>query len=327
MINEKNQNQNRITSIFRSVFSISGIGVIIAFTVLVVYLSLASPNFLTTSNIMIVIRQAIFVALMAIGMTFIIAEGAIDLSVGATLGISGIMVAALILAGVNIYLAVVITLLFGIFIGLINGLLVTQLHMPYFIATLGTLSIMRGLILMYTNGIPLYGLRFPEFQYLAQGFIGPIPVPIVILFAALLIFLYIMNRTKLGRYTLAIGTNREAARLVGINIPKIELILFSLTGFLSALAGILLTSRTEAAVPTAGSGYELDVIAAVVIGGTSMTGGKANLIGTIIGAILMTTIRNGLNLLGINALLHQVVIGIFILIAVGIDSRISTKKS
>jgi ribose transport system permease protein len=327
MINEKNQNQNRITSIFRSAFSISGIGVIIAFTVLVVYLSLASPNFLTTSNIMIVIRQAVFVALMAIGMTFIIAEGAIDLSVGATLGISGIMVAALILAGVNIYLAVVITLLFGIFIGLINGLLVTQLHMPYFIATLGTLSIMRGLILMYTNGIPLYGLRFPEFQYLAQGFIGPIPVPIVILFAALLIFLYVMNRTKLGRYTLAIGTNREAARLVGINIPKIELILFSLTGFLSALAGILLTSRTEAAVPTAGSGYELDVIAAVVIGGTSMTGGKANLIGTIIGAILMTTIRNGLNLLGINALLHQVVIGIFILIAVGIDSRISTKKS
>ncbi|NMB55510.1 MAG: ABC transporter permease [Leptolinea sp.] len=327
MINTKNQNQNRITSIFRSVFSISGIGVIIAFTVLVMYLSLASPNFLTTSNIMIVIRQAVFVALMAIGMTFIIAEGAIDLSVGATLGISGIMVAALILAGVNIYLAVVITLLFGILIGLINGLLVTQLHMPYFIATLGTLSIMRGLILMYTNGIPLYGLRFPEFQYLAQGFIGPIPVPIFILFAALLIFLYVMNRTKLGRYTLAIGTNREAARLVGINIPKIELILFSLTGFLSALAGILLTSRTEAAVPTAGSGYELDVIAAVVIGGTSMTGGKANLIGTIIGAILMTTIRNGLNLLGINALLHQVVIGIFILIAVGIDSRISTKKS
>lgn len=198
--------------------------------------------------------------------------------------------------------------------------------MPDFIATLGTLSIMRGLILPYTSGVPIYGLRFPEFQWFAQGFVGPIPVPILILAILFVLSLYLMQKTKLGRYTLAIGTNREAARLVGININRIKLAIFAITGFLSAMAGILLTSRTEAAVPTAGQGYELDVIAAVVIGGTSMTGGRANLTGTIIGAILMTTIRNGLNLLGINALLHQVVIGIFILIAVGIDSRISQNK-
>ncbi|NMB87915.1 MAG: ABC transporter permease [Chloroflexi bacterium] len=310
----------------KSILSINGIGVILAFVVLAAYLTFASPNFLTVSNIMIVIRQAVFVALMGIGMTLIIAEGGIDLSVGATLGISGIAVAAMILAGVNIYLAVFLTLVLGCVIGLINGLLITQLRMPDFIATLGTLSIMRGLILMYTNGVPIYGLRFPEFQWFAQGFVGPVPVPILILLFFFLVFLYVLQGTKLGRYTLAIGTNPEAARLVGIDVYKIKLILFSICGFLSAVAGILLTSRTEAAVPTAGQGYELDVIAAVVIGGTSMTGGRANLYGTIIGAILMTTIRNGLNLLGINALLHQVVIGIFILIAVGIDSRISQRK-
>lgn len=318
--------QTGINNIFKSIFSIPGIGVILAFIVLATYLSISSPNFLTQSNIMIVIRQAVFVALMGIGMTFVIAEGGIDLSVGATLGFTGIIVAALIMGGMNIYLAIIITLVAGLLIGLTNGLLITQLHMPDFIATLGTLSIMRGLILLYTNGVPIYGLRFPEIQWFAQGFIGPIPVPIIILALLVAIFMYILRKTKLGRYTLAIGTNNEAARLVGININKIKLIIYSLSGFLSAVAGILLTSRTEAAVPTAGQGYELDVIAAVVIGGTSMTGGKANLIGTIIGAILMTTVRNGLNLLGINALLHQVVIGIFILIAVGIDSRISQSK-
>jgi ribose transport system permease protein len=318
--------QTGINNIFKSIFTIPGIGVILAFIVLATYLSISSPNFLTQSNIMIVIRQAVFVALMGIGMTFVIAEGGIDLSVGATLGFTGIIVAALIMGGMNIYLAIIITLVAGLLIGLTNGLLITQLHMPDFIATLGTLSIMRGLILLYTNGVPIYGLRFPEIQWFAQGFIGPIPVPIIILALLVAIFMYILRKTKLGRYTLAIGTNNEAARLVGININKIKLIIYSLSGFLSAVAGILLTSRTEAAVPTAGQGYELDVIAAVVIGGTSMTGGKANLIGTIIGAILMTTVRNGLNLLGINALLHQVVIGIFILIAVGIDSRISQSK-
>jgi len=326
MMKNKSLKQPSEKSIINYILSVPGIGVILAFAALAIYLTISSPNFLTASNIMIVVRQAVFVALMGIGMTFIIAEGGIDLSVGATLGITGILVAALIMGGMNIYLAIVITLVFGTIIGLINGLLITQLRMADFIATLGTLSIMRGLILLYTNGVPIYGLRFPEFQWFAQGFIGPIPVPILILVVLFLIFFYILQKTKLGRYTLAIGTNKDAARLVGIDINKIKIIIFSISGFLSAVAGILLTSRTEAAVPTAGQGYELDVIAAVVIGGTSMTGGKANLIGTIIGAILMTTIRNGLNLLGINALLHQVVIGIFILIAVGIDSRISQNK-
>ncbi len=326
MMKNNSSNHPNGSNFIKSIFSINGIGVILAFVVLATYLSFASPNFMTTSNIMIVVRQAVFVALMGIGMTFIIAEGGIDLSVGATLGITGILVAALIMGGMNIYLAIVITLIFGTLIGLFNGILITQMGMPDFIATLGTLSIMRGLILMYTSGVPIYGLRFPEFKWFAQGFLGPIPIPILILILFFIVFYYVLNKTKLGRFTLAIGTNKEGARLVGIDIDKIKMILFSITGFLSAVAGILLTSRTEAAVPTAGQGYELDVIAAVVIGGTSMTGGKANLLGTLIGAILMTTIRNGLNLLGINALMHQVVIGIFILIAVGIDSRISKNK-
>jgi len=239
-------NQTGVNNIFKSIFSIPGIGVILAFIVLATYQSFTSPNFLTQSNIMIVIRQAVFVALMGIGMTFVIAEGGIDLSVGATLGFAGIIVAALIMGGMNIYLAIVITLVAGLVIGLTNGLLITQLHMPDFIATLGTLSIMRGLILLYTNGVPIYGLRFPEIQWFAQGFIGPVPVPIIILALLVAIFMYILRKTKLGRYTLAIGTNNEAARLVGININKIKLIVYSMSGLLSAIAGILLTSRTEA---------------------------------------------------------------------------------
>jgi ribose transport system permease protein len=311
----------------RRVASHTGSGVLIAYIALFAFLSFASPYFLTLDNVVIVLRQAVFVALMAIGMTFVIGMGGIDLSVGAILGISGVAVAALIQGGVNINVAVVLALIFGALLGAVNGTLITYFRLAPFIATLGTMSVLRGLIMVYTQGIPIYGLRYPEFQFLGQGFIGFIPVPVAIAVVLVVVFRFILYSTRLGRYTLSIGSNPTAARLAGININRVKMIVYSMTGLLCAAAGIFVTSRSEAAVPDAGLGLELDVIAATVIGGTSMIGGRANLVGTVIGAVLMTTIRNGLNLLGISPLWHQVVIGGFIVFAVAISSMSASKST
>jgi ribose transport system permease protein len=259
-------------------------------------------------------------------MTFVISMGGIDLSVGSTVGISSMLVAALILSGMNIYLAVLIVLLAGACIGTINGLIITKLGIPYFIATLGTMSILRGIIYVYTKGIPLYGLRNPSFRFIGQGFVGVFPVPIIITLVLLALSYYLLYKTKYGRYTISIGSNEDAAKLVGISVNKIKTLVFMQSGIFCALAGIMLASRGEAALPEAGSSYELDAIAATVIGGTSMSGGRGNIVGTAFGAILMATIRNGLSLLNVNTFFHQVVIGLFILLAVAFD-RFTMKKT
>jgi ribose transport system permease protein len=302
-----------------NVLGINGIGIIIVYVVVFTVLSILSPNFLTLSNVMIGLRQAVFTAIVAFAMTFVISMGGIDLSVGSTVGISSMIVAALILAGVNVYLAALVVLLAGACIGGINGLIVTKLGIPYFIATLGTMSILRGIIYVYTKGIPLYGLRARAFRFIGQGYIGAFPVPIIITLIILGISYYLFYKTKFGRYTVSIGSNEDAARLVGISVDRIKNMVFMLSGIFCALAGIILASRSEAAIPEAGNAYEMDAIAATVIGGTSMSGGKGNIIGTAFGAILMATIRNGLSLLNVNTFFHQVVIGLFILLAVAFD--------
>jgi ribose transport system permease protein len=297
-----------------------GAGVVIAYVVLFIALSIASPYFLTFDNISNVLRQSVFVAVMAIGMTFVIGMGGIDLSVGAILGLSGVVVALLMQAGVNIYLAVVITIVLGAVLGLFNGVLIAYFRMAPFIATLGTMSLIRGAILVMTAGIPIYGLRFPEFQFFGQGYIGPVSMPVVVLAIAIAVFSFILYKTRLGRYTLSIGSNANAARLAGIRTNRIKLIVYMISGLLCAVAGILLTSRSEAATPDAGLSLELDVIAATIIGGTVMTGGRAIMFGSIVGAVLMATIRNGLNLLGVSPLWQQLAIGAFIVIAVAASS-------
>jgi ribose transport system permease protein len=309
-----------ITVSLKKAMNMNGIGIIAAYVVVLIGLSIACPNFLTVSNFMVGIRQAVFTAIVGFAMTFIIAMGGIDLSVGSTVGITGMLVAALMLGGCNIYLAMLITILLGAVIGLINGVLVTKMGITYFIATLGTMSILRGVIYVYSKGIPLYGLSFPGFQYLGQGYIGVVPVPIIITLIIFGICYYLFNKTKFGRYTVSIGSNESAAEMVGIDVEKIKILVFTLSGILCAVAGIILASRSEAAVPDAGSGYEMDAIAATVIGGTSMTGGKGYMLGTAFGAVLMATIRNGLSLLNINTLWNQVVVGTFILLTVAFDS-------
>ncbi|MCU1376700.1 MAG: Ribose transporter permease [Actinomycetia bacterium] len=303
-----------------------GAGVVIAFVVLCVVLSVTSPDFLTVSNITIVLRQSTWVAIMAVGMTFVIGMGGIDLSVGAILGITGVFAAALVQGGMNIYLAVLIAIVAGAAIGVVNGILVTVFRIPPFIATLGTMSTLRGLILVLTGGIPIYGLSYPEFSWWGQGFLGPVPAPVVILVVVVAVFGFVLYRTRLGRYTLSVGSNPTAARLAGINVDGVKVAVYGISGLLCGIAGIILTSRSEAATPDAGTGLELNVIAATIIGGTAMTGGRAVIFGTVVGAVLMTTISNGLNLLGVSALWPQVIIGIFILVAVAASSMSKSKS-
>ena len=202
----------------KKVLNMNGIGIVIAYLVVFIGLSIACPNFLSIANFMVGIRQAVFTAIIGFAMTYVIAMGGIDLSVGSTVGISGMVVAALMLGGLNIYLAMLIAILLGAVIGLINGFLVTKMGIAYFIATLGMMGILRGLIYVYTKGIPLYGLSFPGFQFVGQGYLGVVPVPIIITLIVFCISYYLFNKTKFGRYAGSIGSNEDAAEMVGINI-------------------------------------------------------------------------------------------------------------
>jgi len=322
---ESKTGQSNILSSLRIDFSKGG-GVIIAFVLLCLVLTIASPRFLTAENLMIVARQTVFVMIIGFAMTFVIAMGGIDLSVGATLALCGVVAARMMLDRYSVWLAMLAGLMLGILIGTINGLLIAKLGITDFIATLGVMSILRGIIMVFTHGVPFFGLQDPTFQWFAQGYIGPIPVPVIITAILFVICSFMLSRMRIGRFVLAIGSNQDAARLVGIDIPRVKITVYAFCGLMAAISGLLLTSRLEAAMPEAGVGYELDVIAATVIGGTSLSGGRGNLFGTVVGAMVMGVVRNGLNLLNINVFWHQVVIGSIILIAVGID-RISQQRS
>ncbi|MCD8083379.1 MAG: ABC transporter permease [Clostridiales bacterium] len=305
---------------FKNILSMNGMGVLIAFIILCIMLSIFTSNFLSVGNIMVVLRQSVWVGIISIGMTFIIATGEIDLSIGSLIGFAGMCCAAMIQNyQMNIYLAMILTLVIGAAVGVVNGFLSARLGIASFIATLATQQILRGLIYVYTRGIPIYGLNYRELTSIAQGYVGFVPVPIIILAVVSAIFWYILYRTKFGRNVITIGSNRDAAKLVGINVETTKLKVYIIMGVLGAISGMLLVARSEAAVVEAGSGYETDAIAAVVIGGTSMAGGSANLLGCLLGAVLMTTIRNGLNLMKVDSSWHQVVIGIVIILALIFD--------
>lgn len=298
---------------------LQGMGLIIAFALLCVVLAFSSSFFVTWDNLLTVLRQAAYVAVVACGMTFVIAAGGIDLSVGAVMAIAGIIVGYLMNNGINIYLAITISMAAGALIGSLSGLLITQCKIPDFIVTMAMMSIIRGIVQVVTKGIPFYGLTYKEFSFIAQGSVIGIPFPIIIMLVIYLFFYYIMYHTRFGRYVISTGSNAESARLVGIPVRRIKTAVYFLSGFLAAFAGVIMTSRLTAAMPDAGQGYEMDAIAATVIGGTSMSGGKAKILGTALGAVMMATVRNGLNLLAVNTYWHQVVIGSIVLFAVGLD--------
>ncbi|HJR54431.1 MAG TPA: ABC transporter permease [Gemmatimonadota bacterium] len=279
---------------------------------------IATPHFLTTANLLNVVEQSTLIGIIAVGMTFVILTAGIDLSVGSIVALSGVAMGTAYRAGLPIFAAVLTGLAVGLACGLANGALITLGRLPPFIATLGMMSIARGGALMLSDGRPISG--YPDgFRALATGDLVGIPAPVLVMLAIYGIAHFVLSRTTLGRYTYAIGGNEEAAELSGIRVRAYKSAVYGIAGLLSAVTSILLVARLDSAQPIAGIMYELDAIAAVVIGGTSLLGGSGSVIGTLIGALIMGVLRNGLNLLGVSSYLQQVAIGGVIIVAVLMD--------
>lgn len=286
-----------------------------ALFIVFIYLTIASPVFLTFNNLFNIVAQTTVTAVIAIGMTFVIVTAGIDLSVGSIAALAGVFGVTLMLRGVSWPLAVVAGILIGGIVGLVNGLLVTVARLSPFITTLGMMSVARGLVYIATGAVAIYGAP-DDFSLLGQGVLGNIPIPLIILVVVAILAHIILSRTRLGRYTYAIGSNREAARLSGIPIGRYLTVIYILQGLLAGFAGMIASSRVASGQPNFGIGLELDVIAAVVVGGGSLFGGQGTIIGTLIGAFLIALIRNGSVLLDINIFYQNVIVGIVIWVAV-----------
>lgn len=298
------------------------LGPLLGLIILVVIVSILNPSFLEPLNILNLLRQVAINALIAFGMTFVILTGGIDLSVGAILALSSALTAGMMVSGIDPIIAIIIGCILGGLMGTVNGLFVTKGKMAPFIATLATMTIFRGLTLVYTGGNPITGLGDNYlFQLFGRGYFLGIPVPAITMILTFGVLFIILHKTPFGRKTYAIGGNEKAALISGIKVPKVKIMIYSLSGMLAALAGAILTSRLNSAQPTAGTSYELDAIAAVVLGGTSLSGGKGRIFGTLIGALIIGTLNNGLNLLGVSSFYQMVVKGIVILIAVLLDRK------
>lgn len=284
-----------------------------------------TPHFLTVSNLLNVAQQTSINAIIAVGLTFVIISGGIDLSVGSLVAFSGVVLASLLQRGLPLPVALAGGLLTGLGCGLANGLLISLGRLPPFIATLGLMSVARGGALLYTDGRPISGFG-ENFRWLATAEVGFVPVPVLIMIAVYAIAHVALNRTKFGRYAFAIGGNEEAALLSGVRVRLYKTMIYGVGGLLSALAAILLTARLNSAQPIAGINYELDAIAATVIGGTSLMGGQGSVLGTLIGALIMGVLRNGLNLLGVSSFIQQLVIGAVIILAVLMDMAFKQQK-
>ena len=286
---------------------------------LFVILSIASPYFLTATNLSSVVRQTAVINIMALGMTLVIVSGGIDLSVGSILAFAGVMGTLTMVSTSSVLLGIATGVFFGLLWGIANGVMITSLQIPPFIVTLGTLGIVRGLTLVVTNGLPVVGLP-KEHSYLGEGTVGPVPFVLVVLIVCAVIMHVVLHSTKLGRYTYAIGSNEEAAIYAGIPVARYKIAIYGIAGMLTGLAAMIETSRLMTGQPTAGVSYELQVIAAVVIGGGSLTGGEGTVIGTLIGAFIMGLLSNGSDLLGVNPYWQQAIIGSIIIMAVALDA-------
>jgi ribose transport system permease protein len=285
---------------------------------LCVTLWVATPHFLTVSNLRNVLEQTAINAIVAVGMTFVIISGGIDLSVGSVLALSGIALGSALQAGAAVPVAIALALAVGLGCGLVNGVLVTFGRLPPFIATLGMMSVARGAALMLAEGRPISGFD-DGFRMLATERVLTMPAPAII--AALIYAMahFVLAHTVFGRATYAIGGNEEAARLSGVHVRYHKTAIYGVAGLMSAAAAVILTARLNSAQPTAGTMYELDAIAATVIGGTSLLGGEGTIMGALIGALIMGVLRNGLNLLNVSSFFQQVVIGVVIIGAVLVD--------
>lgn len=295
-------------------------GIFVVFIIICLILSFISPQFLTVSNWTIIITQASINALLAFGVTFVIITGGIDLSLGSMVAVTGVTAAMLAHPDTfPVALPIFAGLLSGLLMGLFNGFIITKSKIAPFIVTLGTMTIGRGLALILSKGRPISNLS-DSFNFIGGGDILGIPFPIIVLIIIFIICSLILKKTILGRYIYAIGGNEQASRASGINVNQVKMAVYSISGLLAGLAGVLLTSRITTGQPNAGAGFELDAIAAAVIGGTSTSGGTGTMTGTLVGVLLIGVINNGLDLLNVTSYYQQVVMGIIIIGAVVLDS-------
>ena len=294
-------------------------GTVIGLIALCAILWILTPYFLTVSNLLNVAEQTSINAIVAVGMTFVILSGGIDLSVGSIVALAGVTLGIALRDGQPLALALTAASTAGVVCGLVNGLLVSQGGLPPFIVTLGTMSIARGAALLVTEGRPISGFA-PSFRVLATGRVGFVPAPVIATAVVYLAAHVALTRTTFGRYVYAIGGNEEATRLSGVAVRFHKTMIYGVSGLMSAIAAVILTARLNSAQPIAGMMYELDAIAATVIGGTSLMGGDGTLGGTLVGALIMGVLRNGLNLLGVSSFLQQIVIGAVIVVAVLLDT-------
>lgn len=301
-------------------------GTLIGLVALCAVLWALTPHFLTVSNLLNVAQQTSINAIVAVGMTFVILSGGIDLSVGSIVALSGVVLGLMLHAEQPVAIAILAALGAGALCGQVNGLLIDRGRLPPFIVTLGMMSMARGAALLVTEGRPISG--FDEaFRALATARIGFVPAPVLIMVLVYVIAHLVLTRTTFGRYVYAIGGNEEATRLSGVRVHLHKPAIYAVSGLMSAVAAIILTARLNSAQPIAGMMYELDAIAATVIGGTSLMGGTGSLGGTLIGALIMGVLRNGLNLLGVSSFLQQIVIGGVIVGAVLVDTILKRHRT
>ena len=296
------------------------IGLII-FSIIIAFMN---DRFLTVPNILNILRQTSINAIIAAGMTFVILTGGIDLSVGSTVAFSGAVAASLIAGGSNVALAVFAALIIGVLIGYLNGLIISKGKIQPFIATLAIMTLVRGATMVFSDGRPIsigYEKNADTFNSLGAGEILSIPVPIYIMIIVFILAYYILKHTRLGRYVYSLGGNEEATKLSGINTNRVKTYVYVVSGILAALAGVIMTARLSSAQPTAGTGYELDAIASVVLGGTSLAGGVGSVLGTVIGALIIGILNNALNLMNVSSYYQLMAKGLVILIAVLLDRK------
>jgi ribose transport system permease protein len=299
-------------------YSIKKNGILFIFILLCIFLSVITPGFLSWANILNILRQSSIIGIMAIGTTFVIIGAGFDISVGSLLALTAAMC-----VGLQQYIhwgfAILLVLLVGALVGMLNGFLAAKIHIPSIIATLGTMTIIRGLVYLYTGGYPLYA-DSKTFSFIGNGYIGLIPFPVIILIVMVIFWQFILIRTRFGRYTCALGGNKEAVRLSGVKVDFYHILTFVIGGLMAAMSGIVYASRLSSVTPLAGQGYELDAIASTVIGGTSVAGGEGSVVKTLIGVLLLNIIANVFNLLGIHIYVQYVIKGAIILSAVGLDT-------
>lgn len=297
---------------------------LIALIFLIVVVSFLNPNFFTVDNILNILRQTSVNAIIAVGMTLVILTAGIDLSVGSVLALCGAFAASMIALEVPVLVAVPTALVAGAALGAISGIIIAKGKVQAFIATLVTMTLLRGVTMVYTEGRPIstgFTDTADAFAWFGTGYALGIPVPVWLMVVVFAAAWYLLNHTRFGRYVYALGGNESATRLSGINVDRVKIGVYAICGMLAALAGIIVTSRLSSAQPTAGMGYELDAIAAVVLGGTSLMGGKGRIMGTLIGALIIGFLNNALNLLDVSSYYQMIAKAVVILLAVLVDNK------